>query len=210
MAAVSGVRGQAGARGAERERLARAAAPAAAHAGRERGAVARERERERRRDGSRGCRAAHEPAARRASGAREHARRVPAGDRARTALQRRHQPGRLLSRPARRARLGALQSPPLRSRLLGPRCALTSLPTLFLSALILIILGILYSYIPGSNTVVQGCPLLWLRSQIWLLGKIYLAPLHFTLCNAFWLRRVKRVQRKYIRTIYCTYVVEIA
>ena len=45
-------------------------------------------------------------------------------------------------------------------------------------------------------SVRQGCPLLWLRSQIWLLGKIYLAPLHFTLCNAFWLRRVKRVQRK--------------
>ena len=38
----------------------------------------------------------------------------------------------------------------------------------------------------------QCCPLLWLRSQIWLLGKINLAPLHFTLCNAFWLRRVKK------------------
>ena len=39
----------------------------------------------------------------------------------------------------------------------------------------------------------------WLRSQIWLLGKIYLGPLRFILCNAFWLRRVKRVQ--YIRRI---------
>ena len=39
----------------------------------------------------------------------------------------------------------------------------------------------------------------WLRSQIWLLDKIYLAPLRFILSNAFWLRRVKRVQRKYIR-----------
>ena len=37
----------------------------------------------------------------------------------------------------------------------------------------------------------------WLRSQIWLNGKINLAPLHFTLCNAFWLRRLKKVQRKF-------------
>ena len=49
-----------------------------------------------------------------------------------------------------------------------------------------------------------GLSTTWLRSQIWLLGKIYLAPLRFILCNAFWLRRVKRVQRKYIKTIYCT------
>ena len=59
------------------------------------------------------------------------------------------------------------------------------------------------------HSTVQCCPLLWLRSQIWLLGKIYLARLHFTLCNAFWLRRVKRVQRKYIRTIYCTVLVQV-
>ena len=57
---------------------------------------------------------------------------------------------------------------------------------------------IFYNLRPGLSTT-------WLRSQIWLLGKIYLAPFRFTLCNAFWLRRVKRVQRKYIRTIYCTY-----
>ena len=36
----------------------------------------------------------------------------------------------------------------------------------------------------------------WLRSQIWLLGKIYLAPLRFTFCNAFWLRRVKSSRGK--------------
>ena len=30
---------------------------------------------------------------------------------------------------------------------------------------------------------------------IWFLGKIYLVPLSFILCNAFWFRWVKRVQR---------------
>ena len=61
----------------------------------------------------------------------------------------------------------------------------------------------MWIYVEYEYTLHQCCPLLWLRSQIWLIGKIYLTPLHFTLCNAFWLRRVKRVQRKSLER-YCT------
>ena len=43
-------------------------------------------------------------------------------------------------------------------------------------------------------TIQQGCPDHWFRNQIWFLGKIYLVPLSFILCNAFWFRWVKRVQ----------------